>query len=83
MIERRRAHRGEAKDRLSGRREAVSTHVDQHKRPDPNCELCQGLAPRPSYAAVRRDSPNTQGTIGTFLTYDEAVAAARDYVLRW
>ena len=25
--------------------------------------------------------PNTQGTIGTFLTYEEAVAAARDYVL--
>jgi hypothetical protein len=41
------------------------------------------LAPRLSYTAVRRDSPNTQGTIGTFLTYDEAVAAARDYVLRW
>jgi hypothetical protein len=33
--------------------------------------------------AVRRDSPNTQGTIGTFLTYERAVAAARDYVLRW
>jgi hypothetical protein len=30
-----------------------------------------------------RDSPNTQGTIGRFLTYDEAVAAARDDVLRW
>jgi hypothetical protein len=41
------------------------------------------LAPRLSYTAVRRDSPNTQGTIGTFLTYEEAVAAARDYVLRW
>ena len=41
------------------------------------------LAPRLSYTAVRRDSPNTQGTIGMFLTYDEAVATARDYVLRW
>jgi hypothetical protein len=41
------------------------------------------LAPRLSYTAGWRDSPNTQGTIGTFLTYEEAVAAARDYVLRW
>ena len=40
-------------------------------------------APRLSYTAVRRDSPNIEGTIGTFLTYEEAVAAARDYVLRW
>ena len=41
------------------------------------------LLRRLSYTAVRRDSPNTQGTIGRFLTYDEAVAAARDDVLRW
>ena len=38
---------------------------------------------RLSSPAVWRDSPNTQGRIGGFLTYDEAVAAARDYVLRW
>ena len=35
------------------------------------------LAPRLSYTAVRRDTANTQGTIGRFRTYEEAVPGSR------